>query len=200
MDEWKHKQSAPRSARINLNNNRDLKNCSSKLKQINLEVNLDLKSDKTNEGKRPALGASAQVYLAIFVTLSCPFYAHFGMSAAISRHSNPRFFFLFLLRGGNEGSMLQTRGAQVRAQGKCSWQRPISLCSSVWLGEKEWSQRLTTLSLVWHVVVVSLDTKKWQAFLQTATEGSLFTVTRQQWQKYLHFLKDAPSLSLNSTL
>lgn len=40
----------------------------------------------------PGALADCQVYLAILVSLSCPFYVLLGMSAAISLPSNPHIF------------------------------------------------------------------------------------------------------------
>lgn len=67
-----------------------------KSKQIISEVNLDIKPNKTKEESillpRPRALADSQVYLAILVTISCPFYVPMRLSAAITLLSHPCIF------------------------------------------------------------------------------------------------------------
>lgn len=62
-----------------------------------LVVNLDIKYEKLMKESillpGPDVLADSQVYLAILVALSCPFYVLLGMSAAITLPSNPPYIY-----------------------------------------------------------------------------------------------------------
>lgn len=93
----------------------------------------------------PGTLAGCQVYLAILVALSCPFYVPLGMSAAITLPSNPCIFTgrVYGVRRGPRG---QTGGKVFMTEANHRTH------TFVLMRKQGGSQRLTVLSLVWHVV------------------------------------------------